>query len=125
MIAPVIPAITDHEMPAILEAAAKAGAKFAAFTPLRLPLSVAPLFVEWLENHFPDRKEKVLSRIKELRGGELNDPNFGSRMRGQGELAELLRQVFHRFTKKFHLNEEGLDLRLESFQRPGEQMKLF
>jgi DNA repair photolyase len=125
MMAPVIPAITDHEMPAILEAAAKAGAKFAAFTPLRLPLSVAPLFVEWLENHFPDRKEKVLSRIKELRGGELNDPNFGSRMRGQGEFADMVRQVFHRYTKKFHLNEENLHLDLEAFQRPGEQMKLF
>lgn len=125
MMAPVIPAITDHEMPAILEAAAKAGAKFAGFTPLRLPLSVAPLFVEWLGNHFPDRKEKVLSRIKEIRGGDLNDPNFGSRMRGQGEFADLMRQVFHRYTKKFRLNEENLDLCLEAFQRPGEQMKLF
>lgn len=125
MMAPVIPAITDHEMPAILEAAAKAGAKFAAFTPLRLPLSVAPLFVEWLENHFPDRKEKVLSRIKEIRGGELNDPNFGSRMRGQGEFADLMRQVFHRYTKKFCLNEKNLDLSPEAFQRPGEQMRLF
>jgi DNA repair photolyase len=125
MIAPVIPAITDHEMPAILEAAAKAGARFAGFTPLRLPLSVAPLFVEWLENHFPDRKEKVLSRIKELRGGELNDPSFGSRMRGQGEFAELMRQVFQRYTKKFGLSEGSLHLSLEAFQRPGEQMTLF
>ncbi|MFK4991205.1 hypothetical protein, partial [Klebsiella pneumoniae] len=76
---------TDHEVPRILEACAAAGATHAGFVPVRLPLAVAPLFEEWLENHFPDRKERVLNRIRDLRGGRLNDPNFRSRMRGEGE----------------------------------------
>lgn len=124
LIAPVIPAITDHEMPSILEAAAGAGAKFAAFTPVRLPLSVAPLFAEWLGNHFPDRKEKVLSRIKSMRGGKLNDPNFSSRMQGEGEFADLLGQVFARYTKKYGLNQKELRLSTEYFQTPGGQLSL-
>ena len=70
MIAPIIPGLTDHEVPAILEAAAEAGAQFAGYTVVRLPYAVAPLFERWLEEHFPDRKEKVLGRIRHLRGGE-------------------------------------------------------
>src|SRR5436190_22195642 len=82
MVAPIIPGLTDHEVPSILAACATAGAQFAGYTIVRLPWAVAPLFEHWLEEHFPDRKEKILSRIREIRGGtgRLNDPSWGSRI---------------------------------------------
>jgi DNA repair photolyase len=125
MVAPVIPAVTDHEMPRILEAAAQAGARHAGFVPLRLPLGVAPLFVEWLETYFPDRKEKVLNRIKGLREGKLNDPNFSTRMQGSGDFADLLGTMFRTSARKYGLNENELKLSTAHFQRPGEQLTLF
>ncbi len=94
MVAPVIPGLTDHEMPAIIQAAREAGAKSVGYVPVRLPWSVSSLFEEWLEVHFPDRKENVLKRIRSMRGGKLNDPNFGSRMRGEGIFAEQMHQIF-------------------------------
>lgn len=124
MVAPVVPGITDHEMPKILEAAARDGAKHAGFVPVRLPLSVEPLFQEWLGNHFPDRKEKVLARIRDLRGGKLNESKFHSRMKGQGPFAELLSQVFHQNCRKWGLNREEMPLSTSHFRRPGEQMSL-
>ncbi len=125
MVAPVIPGLTDHEMPAILEAAAQAGAKHAGFVPVRLPLAVAPLFTEWLGHHFPDRKEKILNRIRDLRGGQLNAPQFHARMRGEGEFAALFSQMFHGACRKFALNQAELPLTRENFRRPGEQLGLF
>ncbi len=125
MVAPVIPGLTDHEMPSILDAAAQAGAKHAAFVPVRLPHSVLPLFTEWLETHFPDRKEKVLNRIMSMRDGKLNDPDFGSRMRGSGVFADQLRGMFKLYSRKYGLNQEELELSTAHFQRPGEQMRLF
>lgn len=122
LVAPVIPALTDHELPSILEAAAKAGARHAAFVPLRLPFGVQDLFAAWLENHFPDKKERVLGRIRDIRGGKLNDPNFKSRMQGEGESADLLRQMFHVHCRKFGLNREELRLNAGHFARPGEQL---
>ena len=97
--APVIPGLTDHEIPAILDAAGAAGASFAGYVMLRLPLAVAPLFEDWLERHRPDRKGKVLSRIRQIRGGKpgdgrLNDAGFGSRMRGSGPFADLVATMF-------------------------------
>ncbi|HJQ30251.1 MAG TPA: PA0069 family radical SAM protein, partial [Rubrobacter sp.] len=94
MTAPVIPGITDHELPDLISAAAEAGATFAACTPIRLPGAVGPLFEDWLSRHFPDRKEKVLNRIRSMRGGRLNDPEFGSRMRGEGIVADHIAQLF-------------------------------
>lgn len=94
MTAPIIPGINDHEIPALLSAAAEAGASFAGFTIVRLPGAVAPLFSDWLERHFPDRREKVLNRIRSIRGGELNDPQFGSRMKGEGIFADQISQLF-------------------------------
>jgi DNA repair photolyase len=94
MTAPVIPGLNDHELPALLSAAAEAGAGFAAYTPVRLPYAVGPLFEDWLSRHFPDRKEKVLNHIRSMRGGRLNDPNFGSRMRGEGIFAEHIARLF-------------------------------
>ncbi|HVS78097.1 MAG TPA: hypothetical protein VHE11_14255, partial [Steroidobacteraceae bacterium] len=94
MVAPVIPALTDHEMEAILEAAAAAGAPWAAYVLLRLPYEVKDLFREWLRAHYPDRADHVMSLVRQMRGGKDYDPSFGTRMRGTGPLAELLRSRF-------------------------------
>ena len=94
MFAPVVPAINDHELENVLEAAARAGAETAGYLLLRLPGEVRDLFYEWLDTHYPDRAKRVRSRIHELRGGRDNDPRFGHRMRGQGPWADLLRRRF-------------------------------
>jgi DNA repair photolyase len=94
MTAPVIPGLNDHELPNLLSAAAASGAGFAAYVPVRLPGAVRPIFEDWLMRHFPDRKEKVLNRIRSMRGGGLNDPRFGSRMRGEGVFAEHVARLF-------------------------------
>jgi DNA repair photolyase len=94
MTAPVIPGLNDHELPALLSAAAEAGAAFAAYVPVRLPHAVRPLFEDWLSRHFPDREAKVLNRIRSMRGGRLNDPRFGSRMSGEGLFADHIAQLF-------------------------------
>lgn len=94
MTAPVIPGINDHELPDLLFAAAKAGATFAGFVPVRLPGAVRPIFEDWLERHYPDRKQKVLGRIRSMRGGGLNEPRFGSRMKGEGIFADHIAQLF-------------------------------
>ena len=125
MVAPVIPAITDHEIPAILQAVADAGAVSAAFVPLRLPWAVKDLFANWLERHFPDRKEKVLNRIRDMRGGRLNDPSFGSRMRGEGVFAEQVGQMFEVASRKAGLPRRKVELSTAAFRRPaGPQMEL-
>ena len=93
-IAPVVPQITDHELEAIIEAAAGANAAGGFYLPVRLPHEVAPLFRAWLDEHFPDRAAKVMATIARMRGGRDNDPNFFSRMRGQGPWADLLRTRF-------------------------------
>jgi DNA repair photolyase len=94
MTAPVIPGLNDHELPNLLSAAAEAGATFAGYVPVRLPGAVAPLFEDWLERHFPNRKGKVLGHIRSMRGGKLNDPEFGSRMKGGGAYAEHISRLF-------------------------------
>ncbi|PYI83004.1 MAG: radical SAM protein [Verrucomicrobia bacterium] len=126
LVAPVIPALNDHELPALLAAAAKAGAKSAGYVVLRLPYSVAPLFEDWLTRHFADRKEKVLNRIRALRGGKLNDPKFGSRMEGQGIFAEQIAKMFGVACRKAGLKQERIDLSTASFRVPGgPQLTLF
>jgi DNA repair photolyase len=104
MIAPVIPAITDHEIERLLEAAATAGARRAAFLFLRLPFEVAGLFEAWLREHYPQRADRVLNLIREMRGGKLNDPRFGHRMRGQGAYAEMVGSRFEIACRKLGLN---------------------
>jgi DNA repair photolyase len=126
MVAPVIPGLNDHEIPSILSAAAKAGAKSAGYIVLRLPHAVAPLFERWLERHVPDKKERVLGRIRELRGGRLNDPNFGSRMRGEGPFAEMFKKLFVLGCRKAGIGERSFQLSTASFRRPLEgQLPLF
>ena len=125
MSAPIIPGLNDHEVPAILQAAAEAGARFAGYTVVRLPYAVAPLFARWLEEHFPDRKEKVLGRIRHLRGGErLNDPRFQTRMRGEGIFAEQIRALFAAGCKRAGMGERPA-LSTDAFRRPDEQLNLF
>jgi len=124
-LAPIVPQITDHEMEHILEAAAEAGARGAFFLPVRLPHEVAPLFRAWLEAHHPDRADKVMHTIQSLRGGKDNDPNFFTRMRGQGPWAELLRTRFTIACAKLGLNRERMALRTDLFRPPeGDQPRL-
>jgi DNA repair photolyase len=127
MVAPVVPAITDHEIPKILEAAASAGARTAGYVVLRLPGAVAGLFESWLEEHFPDRKDKVLNRIRDLRGGQLYDARFGSRMRGEGLYADQIRATFETFKKRYGLDRSYPELSTAAFRKPGvaEQLGLF
>ncbi len=125
-VAPIIPGLTDHEIPAILDAAASRGATMASSVPLRLPYGVKDLFEDWLERHFPDRKEKVLNRIRDMRGGRLNDPRMGSRMRGQGPMAEQVRELFRVARQRAGLAGESPKLSVKAFRRPGdvEQLRL-
>jgi DNA repair photolyase len=126
LVAPVIPGLNDHEIPAILEAAAEAGAGSATFIPLRLPGAVAGLFEEWLERHLPDRRRKILNRIRSTRGGRLNDPNFGSRMQGEGIFAEQIRSLFEATRRRLGLGPQGPELSTAAFRRQGEeQLGLF
>jgi DNA repair photolyase len=125
MVAPVVPAITDHEMPAILKAAREAGAVSAGFVILRLPLAVAPLFERWLEEHFPDRKEKVLNRIRDLREGKLYDAQWRVRQRGKGIFAEQIESIFDITCRKLGLNETSYELSTEHFHRPSPQQTLW
>ena len=125
-VAPIIPAITDHEVEAILAAGAAAGAQTAHYIPIRLPHEVAPLFRDWLDAHHPDRAAKVMAIIQDIRGGRDNDPGFGSRMRGQGVWAELLRTRFGIACRKLGLNRERIKLSCDHFTPPeGAQMRLF
>ena len=125
-IAPVIPAITDHEIEHILERAAEAGARAAFFIPVRLPWEVAPLFQAWLEAHFPDRAGKVMAIVRAIRGGRDNDPGFFTRMQGSGPWADLLRTRFHLACRKHGLNRERIVLRSDLFRPPrGPQGELF
>jgi DNA repair photolyase len=126
LVAPVIPGLTDHEMPAILAAAAKAGARYAGYILLRLPLGVGPLFEQWLTQHYPEKKDKVLGRIRDMRGGKLNDARFGSRMRGEGPFAELIKDVFALACRKAGITGRGPSLSTAAFRRPaGNQLLLF
>jgi DNA repair photolyase len=125
LVAPVIPGLTDHEMPAILAAVAAAGARTAGYVPLRLPYGVAPLFEEWLTLHRPLQKEKILNRVREIRGGRLNDPNFGSRMQGHGAYAHHIAELFEISCRKVGLNSNRPKLSAAAFRRPSPQMTLF
>jgi DNA repair photolyase len=126
MVAPVIPALTDAELPSIVAAAARAGARFGGFIPLRLPHGVADLFADWLERRFPARKKKVLARIRAIRGGRLNDPRFGSRMEGEGIFAEQIEALFRTACRTAGISEHGPTLSAAAFRRPpNPQLSLF
>lgn len=119
LVAPVIPGLNDAEIPHLLAAAAGAGARTAAMQMLRLPGAVAPLFVEWLERHFPDRKDRVLARIRAIRGGRLNDPRFGTRHTGEGPYAAQVRRLFEVARRRAGLAGDWPELSVAAFRRPG------
>jgi DNA repair photolyase len=122
--APMIPGLTDSEAPAIAAAAAKAGATFAGYVALRLPFAVKSLFEQWLEQHYPDRKEKVLNRIRAIRGGKLNDPNFSSRMRGEGVFAAQMNELFQLAKRKAGITRRWPELSTAHFRRPSTSPQL-
>jgi DNA repair photolyase len=124
--APMIPGLTDAEAPAIGAAAAKAGATFSGYVALRLPFAVKSLFEDWLEQNYPDKKRKILSRVREIRGGKLNDPKFKTRMSGEGIYAEQMAELFKLARKKSGISERWPKLTTENFRRPGiDQLSFF
>ena len=128
--APIIPGLNDHEIPALLAAAAEAGARGAGYTIVRLPHAVAPLFEAWLERHVPGQKDKVLGRIRELRGGKLYEAKFGARMRGEGPLAAQIKALFTLAKRKAgldgrHLGMDESELSTAAFRVPTAQLSLF
>jgi DNA repair photolyase len=128
MAAPVIPGLNDHEIPAILAAAAEAGAATAGYTLLRLPGAVQPVFLEWLERTRPDSRERIENAIRSIRGGALNSPEFGKRMSGAGLLAEQVRKLFRAFAAKHGLNGRLPEYDCGQFRPPAAasgQMRLF
>lgn len=124
MVAPVVPGLTDTEVPSIVEAAAAAGARAAVWLPVRLPHGVADLFERWLERHFPERKQKVLNRIREMRGGKLNDPRFGARMRGEGIFVRQVGALFDAACRRAGIGRDLPRLSTDAFRRPGEVRQL-
>jgi DNA repair photolyase len=124
-ISPIVPAINDHEIEAIVTASAEAGARAAFSIAVRLPHEVAPLFREWLAVHYPDRAAKVMALIQEMRGGRDNDPDFYNRFRPQGAYAQALAARFRLACRKHRLNEERFVLRTDLFRVPTDQLSLF
>ena len=118
LVAPIIPGLTDHEAPSILAACAEAGARFAGYVVLRLPYAVKDLFTTWLEQHYPARKEKVLGRLRDTRDGKLNETRFGSRMRGEGEWADVFSAFFKLQRKRIGMLESRPMLSAAAFRRP-------
>lgn len=126
LVAPVIPGLNDHEIPNLLTDAANAGARFAGYTLLRLPHAVKDIFRAWLETHFPDRVDRVLGRIRELRGGALNVSDFATRLRGSGAPADDLANLFRISRRRAGLEGKRPPLSTAAFRRPaGPQLELF
>lgn len=119
-VAPIIPGLTDEEIPSILKAAAERGAKYAGRVMLRLPFTVKDLFVEWIKREFPDRANKILNRIMDLRGGKLYDSEWGKRLTGEGMWAEIIQKIFEANCNKYDLNKEKNLLATDLFQIPKE-----
>jgi len=126
LVCPVVPGLTDHELPAILQAAADAGARFAGYNMLRLPYALKELFETWLETNFPEKQNKVLNKVREVRGGLLYNAEFGSRMSGEGVFAEQVKALFDLSRKKAGITERGPRLSAAAFRRPSNgQFALF
>jgi len=128
MFAPVIPALNDTEMEAVLTTAAGAGVRHAGYVMLRLPHEVKVLFKEWLNTHYPLKTDHVMNMVKDIRGGRENDPNFGSRMRGRGVYADMIAKRFHKICHDLGFNKNHVTLDTTHFIAPllsGNQLKLF
>lgn len=125
LLAPIIPGLTDHEIPEMISKATNAGAQFAGHVILRLPFQVKTLFIDWLTEHFPHKKEKVLNRLKSIRSGSLNSGQFGSRMKGQGIFADQIHQLFKLSCRKAGILHRAPNLETEHFRRNPDQFDLF
>jgi DNA repair photolyase len=125
----VIPFLTDHQIEAVLDVAWESGARRAGYVLMRLPWEVKDLFKDWLERHYPLKAKHVMSRVHAMRGGRDNDPRFGSRMKGEGELAALLAQRFKKACERLGYNAEARNRELDTtqFRRPerSRQLSLF
>ncbi len=125
MMGPMIPGLNEHEMQRIMKAARDNGASFTAYTFIRLNGAIKLLFHDWLYKNFPDRADKVWHLIEQSHGGKVNDSQYGRRMRGDGNIAELVHQQYKKYGKLYGMNAEEWSLERRLFKRPGEQMKLF
>jgi len=125
-VAPIIPGLTDEEMPMILKSAAHCGATYAGKILLRLPFAVKEIFVEWIKKEFPERANKVINRVREMRGGELYNNEFGKRMRGEGQWAETFDKMFHTTCRVYGLNNNVVNMSTDLFLRNvDDQQELF
>ena len=124
MVAPIIPGVNDHEVPAILAACGKAGAQSAAYVVLRLPWSVAPIFERWVDEHFPDRKEKILGRVRHMRGGQNYDSRWGIRQTGEGIFAQQIEAMFQVAKRRAGIGNGRGELSTAAFRRPSDQLTL-
>lgn len=120
-----IPRLNEPELEQIIKAATEAGAGCADYILLRLPHELTTLFCDWLDEHYPGQKEAILNQLRTSRGGTLNSPAFGTRMRGEGQFADLLAQRFRLISKRLGLGKRHVQLRQDAFIRPGEQLTLF
>lgn len=126
LVAPVIPGLTDEEIPSILRETSVRGAKWASLQMLRLPFAVKDLFVEWIKREYPDRKNRIVSRLKQVRQGKMSSYEFGERMRGTGETAKAIHQLFRASCRKYNFNLDELELSTDQFRRPsGSQTEMF
>ena len=126
MIAPIIPAMNESEIPALLQAAADAGALGAGYTVVRTNGAVKPVFDNWLHEHFPDRAAKVIAQVSAMHGGSMNDSTYGRRMKGEGEFAKTVKQLFHITHRRVFAGRSIPPLRTDMFQRPAVgQLDLF
>ena len=125
MLGPMIPGLNEHEIQRILKAASDAGAKFTAYTFIRLNGAIKLLFHDWLYKNFPDRADKVWHLVEQSHGGKVNDSQFGRRMRGEGNIADLVSQQYRKYGKLYGMNAEEWSLDTSKFCRPGAQGKLF
>ncbi|MEO8069483.1 MAG: PA0069 family radical SAM protein [Flavobacteriales bacterium] len=126
MIAPIIPALNEAEIPTLMQAAADAGAVHAGYTVVRTNGAVKPVFDNWVHEHFPDRAAKVIAQVSEMHGGAMNDSNFGRRMRGEGEFANTVRQLFKVTYRRVFAGRHMPDLNTALFRRPEQgQLDLF
>jgi DNA repair photolyase len=125
LIGPVIPGLNSHEIPSIIEAAANAGASWAGYTMVRLNGAIAEIFDNWINQTFPGQAKKVLNLIREVHDGKLNNSNFGERMSGKGNVAEMLDQLFAINRDKFMKRPADRGYNTSLFQRPGSQLSLF
>lgn len=125
MLGPMIPGLNDHEMQRIMKEASEAGARFSAYTFIRLNGAIKLLFHDWLYKNYPDRADKVWHMIEQSHGGKVNDSDWGRRMRGEGNIADLVAQQFKKYNQRYQLNDERWELDSSQFRRPGQQMQLF